>query len=85
MSYQVNARFYVSKITKHAQNTNIAVTLQPVIRNTADNIAWSKYTPSGLFEMSVSKETDAADWFESMLGKDIAITFAAVADSEPVS
>jgi hypothetical protein len=71
----VNARFYVQSISKHAQMTHTAVVLMPVLKATEDNISWSKYTPSGKIEMNVSNETGAAAWFESMLGKDIAITF----------
>lgn len=69
----VSARFYVSTITKHAAD-NFAVTLLPVVRPTNDNIEWSKYTPSGKIEMSITAD-GAREWFESRLGKDVAITF----------
>lgn len=69
----VQARFYVSQIVKNASGY-VAAHLQPVIRGD-QNKDWSKYTPSGKVELNVSPETPAAAWFESMLGKDIAITF----------
>lgn len=84
----VSARFYVSKIEK-TPSDYIGVTLLPVTRSvqrTPEEIAadpsyrgfngdWSKYTPSGKFEMNVSVESGAASWFEEHLGKDVAITF----------
>lgn len=69
----VTARFYVSEIRKTAADA-CGVTLLPVIRPTDDNIQWSKYTPSGKFEMNVTAD-GAREWFESRLGKDVAITF----------
>ena len=74
----VAARFYVSEIRK-TPTPVIGVTLMPVVRSTPldgaeGNKSWSKYTPSGKIELNVS-EGNAADWFESMLGKDVAITF----------
>lgn len=73
----VRARFYVAKIEKNASNGGggfMGVTLQPCVRPTNDNITWSKYTPSGKLEMNVTAD-GAGEWFESMLGKDVAITF----------
>lgn len=69
----VHARFYVHQITKNATNYT-SVTLLPAVRG-KDNADWSKYTPSGKIDMNVSGETAAAAWFESMLGKDVSITF----------
>jgi hypothetical protein len=73
----VKARFYVHSILK--TNTDyVRVELNPVTRKTGDdNVDWSKYTPSGKIEMTVSKGTGAADWFERKLeaGEDIGITF----------
>jgi len=69
----VSARFFVQQITKNASGY-IGVQLMPAIKDEV-NKDWSKYTPSGKIEMNVSPETPAAAWFESMLGKDVAITF----------
>lgn len=74
----VKARFYVSQVTKHANGGSTeqprAITLLPVVRPTPDNVEWSKYTPSGKIEMTVTAEP-AASWFEDHLGKDVSITF----------
>ena len=81
----VQARFYVSQITKQTNGAPprlplLAVTLLPVVRphgapGAEGNIDWAKYTPSGKIEITVTPETSAYEWFESMLGKDVAITF----------
>lgn len=81
----VQARFYVSKVTK-TPSDYVAVELLPVTRSVPKppegsagyvgyNTDWSKYTPSGKLEMNVSIETGAAVWFENRIGKDVAITF----------
>jgi hypothetical protein len=80
----VQARFYVSKIEK-TPSDYIGVTLLPVVRahglpGAEGNIDWSKYTPSGNFQMNVSTSTGAAKWFEDHIGKDVAITFEDVAE-----
>lgn len=84
----VAARFWVQKITKQAVsqgNVTRLVELAPVVRpapldDGKGNVDWAKYTPSGSITLNVSQD-GAGDWFEAMLGKDVAITFAAV-DSE---
>ena len=81
----VSARFWVQKITKQAAsqgNITRIVELAPVVRPSqlpgADgNVDWSKYTPSGSISLTVSANA-AGEWFESMLGQDVAITFAPV-------
>ncbi|MCA0217933.1 MAG: hypothetical protein LCH43_11335 [Actinobacteria bacterium] len=40
----------------------------------AQNVAWASATPSGEIKLTVGNP-DAAAWFDSMLGRDIAITF----------
>ena len=83
----VRARFWVQKITKQAVsggNYALHVELAPVVRSTGQpgydpeaNIDWSKYTPSGSIQMTITSQ-GAADWFEANLGKDVAITFTSV-------
>lgn len=76
---QIKARFYVQSITK--TNTEyLGIVLNPVTRNTEDNVEWSKYTPSGKLEMNVHRSTGAAAEFERALDehKDVAITFEVV-------
>lgn len=70
----VTARFYVQQITKIASGY-IAVQMMPATRG-EENKAWAHYTPSGKIEMNISPDTAAGPWFESMLGKDVTITFA---------
>lgn len=80
----VRARFWVQKITKQAVsggNHALHVDLAPVVRATGQpgydpkaNIDWSKYTPSGSIQLTITAQP-AADWFEARLGKDVAITF----------
>lgn len=85
----VRARFWVQKVTKQVTGAGANasgrivrhVELAPVVRATGlpgadDNIDWSKYTPSGKIEMTISTD-GAGEWFESMLGEDISITFDA--------
>lgn len=83
----VKARFWVQSFQKQASSAGsmvMHVALAPVVRSTGQsgdgqNIDWSKYTPSGGIQLTVSQE-GAQDWFESRLGKDVAITFEDVAD-----
>lgn len=80
----VKARFWVQKVTKQAVskgNINRTVELAPVIRPAqmegADgNVDWSKYTPSGNITLVVTAD-GAGQWFESMIGEDVSITFEA--------
>ena len=74
MNSQVQARFYVAQITRHAFNIgSAAITLNPVSRG-PENKTWAASTPAGKVELTISNEVAAA-WFEERLGKDIAITF----------
>jgi hypothetical protein len=85
----IHARFWVQKVTKQAvgpDNIVRTVELAPVVRASGlpgaeGNVNWSKYTPSGSITMNVSAE-GAGQWFESMLGQDVAITFDAVPAAE---
>lgn len=73
----MHARFWVNELTLQGNAEAARVTLSPVIRPTNDNIAWSKYTPSGRIELGLTTQ-GAIDWFQARLGKDVAITFADV-------
>jgi len=74
----VEARFYVAEVTKRPPNRMGGyaapvpigdVVLRP--SGGAGNEAWSSATPSGEFKMTI--RTEALNWFESRLGKDVAI------------
>ncbi len=74
----VSARFFVQSVTKQANGGGYAppapmgrVTMHPALRG-EENKSWASATPSGSFEMTING--DALTWFESRLGKDIAIT-----------
>lgn len=71
---RVQARFFVNKVTKMAGNDNLVVEMKPALRG-EHNKDWQKYTPSGVIEMNVTAASPAGQWFDSMLGKDVAITF----------
>lgn len=82
----VKARFWIRSVENIAAsqtvtadgrsqvNLNHKVTLSPVTRKTEDNIAWSKYTPSGLIELFVTQD-QAHNWFSERIGRDVSITF----------
>lgn len=79
----VTARFYVQSVNKLASGHRpagyaapapvITVTLHPATRG-EENKAWASATPSGEIRMTIGNP-EAAAWFESMLGQDVAITF----------
>lgn len=69
----VAARFYVQQITKNASGYT-GVQLSPSVKGEA-NKDWAYYTPSGSIQLNVHPDTEAGAWFESMLGKDVSITF----------
>ena len=81
----VRAQFWVQKVTKQAASGGEivrVVELAPVVRSTGQpgynpegNTDWSKYTPSGRIELTITAD-GAGEWFEERIGKDVAITFA---------
>lgn len=79
---QVHGLFYVAETARQSgsvaqggtANGNLRVTLLPVVRPTDDNVEWSKYTPSGKIEITVTAD-GAQEFFEQNLGKDVPITF----------
>ena len=87
----VSARFYVRAVEKYAaaRQTGYAapapmvkVSLSPVNGNRApENEQWASATPSGEITMTIGNPKAAA-WFESMLGKDVAISFEERPDDE---
>lgn len=82
MTMNVQARFFVSTTTRKSYGnaeTLCTVELKPVI-NGDPNTDWSKYTPSGVVELTVTVPETAA-WFESRIGRPVAITFADVPEA----
>lgn len=82
----VSARFYVREVTRHANYVGrddgwanpaplVTVALYPVSGAKGEqNKEWASATPNGEIKMTIGNPAAAA-WFDSMLGKDVAITF----------
>lgn len=68
------ARFYIREITRYGNTDNVLIKMSATIKGSEDNKEWSKYTPSGNIDMSVTTP-GAIAWFEERLGKDVALTF----------
>lgn len=69
----VQARFYVSRIEKTTTDYG-TVHLNAATRGSI-NAEWAYYSPSGSIQMNVRQDSKAFAWFESRLGKDVAISF----------
>lgn len=77
----VVARFYVSEIIRRAYDTQaVTVTMQAVGRG-EENKEWSTATPSGQITMTI-KNSPAAEFFGTRLGKDVSIRFEATDDAQ---
>lgn len=75
----VNARFYVSQITRRSYNPDhVEVELQAAGRG-EENKSWAAATPAGSIKMTINNPPAAA-FFGERLGKDIHVTFAAHED-----
>ena len=86
----IQARFYVRSVEKFAYAKNasggtgwaepkpiVKVSLAVVSGNRApENTEWATATPQGDITMTIGNPA-AAEWFDSMLGEDIAVTFTA--------
>lgn len=70
------ARFFISNAEVSAQHDgSIAanVTMKACQRTDADNVSWTKWTPSGELTMSVLNP-DAAAFFRDNVGRDCRVT-----------
>lgn len=67
----VKAKFRCSSVTEFESNKQ--ATLSPVIGKKGENAEFSKYTPNGHLEITIDKETKAADFFAP--GKEYYLTF----------
>ena len=82
---KIHARFWVQSVNKQTVSGGEiirSVVLAPVVRATPlegsdGNVDWSKYTPSGRIELTITKD-GAGQEFEDALGKDVAITFEVI-------
>lgn len=75
----VQAKFYVAQVNQYAGLSGYAapapageIILRPVTRG-EENSMWASATPSGEIKMVI--RTEAFGWFQSRLGKDVAIRF----------
>lgn len=75
----VRARMYVSQVARNAGDT-ATVTLQAVSRG-KENAEWSKYTPSGGVNLTLTREASAAfSYFNDRVGKEIFVDFSDATD-----
>lgn len=83
----VIARFYVAKVEKHAYTPGMtpqrAVTLQAATRG-EENKSWAQATPSGQITMHINNGA-AGQWFEEMLGRDVAVSFSTAEEAGPTN
>jgi hypothetical protein len=86
MSKIVNARFFVAELSKKAyggpnsESAQRDVVLQAATRG-EENKSWAQYTPSGRITMTINGP--AGEWFESMLGRDVAVQFTEAEEAGP--
>lgn len=59
----LRAKFQCSSINKSPDDSSAVVHLSAVTTGSADNETWSKYTPSGQLQMTISNPA-AAEQFE---------------------
>ncbi len=74
MSKKVRAKFVCTGITDYPANENKSVTFSPVIDGSDENKSFSKYTPGGQIQLSISYETEASEVFEE--GKEYYVDFS---------
>lgn len=67
----VKCIFYVNEVGRNANGTG---RIKLTATTKGDYAAWSKWTPSGEFQIACLNESATA-WFEDRLGKDVAIQF----------
>jgi hypothetical protein len=66
---------FVQQVARNAGDT-ASVTLQAVSRG-KENAEWSKYTPSGSVNLTLSREASPAfEYFNSRVGKEIFVDFS---------
>lgn len=61
---RVRAKFVCTGIVDNPEYKQKTVSFVPVINDCKENESWSKYTPSGSLEMTISYETEAVNAFE---------------------
>ncbi len=75
----VRARMFVSQVARNAGDT-ATVTLQAVSRG-KENSEWSKYTPAGSVNLTLTREASAAfTYFNDRVGKEVFVDFSDASD-----
>lgn len=75
----VRARMFVQQVARNAGDT-ASVTLQAVSRG-KENSEWSKYTPAGSVNLTLTREASAAfAYFNDRVGKEIFVDFSDATD-----
>jgi len=75
----VRARMFVQQVARNAGDT-ATVSLQAVSRG-KENAEWSKYTPSGSVNLTLSREASAAFvYFNDRVGKEVFVDISDAAD-----
>lgn len=58
----VRAKFLVHSVTNH-NGGNVSIEARPVTSGGEENKSFSKYTPGGLLQLSIDKDTPAHQFF----------------------
>lgn len=75
----VRARMFVSQVARNAGDT-ATVTLQAVSRG-KENSEWSKYTPAGSVNLTLTREASGAfAYFNDRVGKEVFVDFSDAPD-----
>lgn len=61
---KVRAKFVCTGVVEYPDNEQKSVTFSPVIDGSEENKSFSKYTPGGQIQLSISYETEASNAFE---------------------
>ena len=70
---QVRAKFVCTGIKDSPEYENKTVYFSPVISGSEENKSFSKYTPAGSAQLTISYETEASNFFED--GKEYYLDF----------
>ena len=77
---EVLAKFKCESIVDCPEYENKNVTFSAVVNNCKENKSFSKYTPAGMIQMSISYETPALTAFEE--GEEYFVTFNKVLEDD---
>lgn len=70
---QVRAKFVCTNVNDSPEYQQKMVALMPVTTESEENKSFSKYTPAGNVQLSISYETEASNFFEE--GKEYYLDF----------